>query len=214
MTDAVTRRRPQRPRADASRNRERIVAAAREAFVERGPDIALDEIARRAGVGNATLYRNFADRHALTRTVTLSVLTRIAQAAEAAHAQEPDAFRALQSFVHRAADERVGALSTLLSGACGGSDPETAAARRRLRAAVEDLVTAAQTAGLLRADVAAGDVLLALAQLARPLPGSGCASIDSFAHRHLQIFLDGLRTPARSCLPGAAATLQDLQRRE
>lgn len=48
-----------RPRADALRNRERIVTAAREMFVEFGPDVPLDEIARRAGVGNATVYRNF-----------------------------------------------------------------------------------------------------------------------------------------------------------
>ncbi|MET7656978.1 helix-turn-helix domain-containing protein, partial [Streptomyces sp. NPDC005486] len=56
-----------RPRADALRNRERIVAAAREMFVEFGADVPLDEIARRAGVGNATVYRNFPDRDALTR---------------------------------------------------------------------------------------------------------------------------------------------------
>ena len=88
-TQAHTSRQPHRLRADASRNRERIVTAAREAFVERGPDIPLDEIARRAGVGNATLYRNFADRGALTRTVTLSVLTGTAERAEAALTGSP-----------------------------------------------------------------------------------------------------------------------------
>ncbi|MEU1199218.1 helix-turn-helix domain-containing protein, partial [Streptomyces sp. NPDC005813] len=58
-----------RPRADALRNRERIVAAAREMFVESGSGVPFDEIARRAGVGNATVYRNFPDRDALAREV-------------------------------------------------------------------------------------------------------------------------------------------------
>lgn len=211
MNGTDTSRQPHRLRADASRNRERIVAAAREALVERGPDIPLDEIARRAGVGNATLYRNFTDRRALIRTVTLSVLSGTAEWAEAALATEPDAFRALEHFVHRAADERIGALCTLLSEVCDGADPELAAAREHLRAAVAALVAAAQKAGQVRADIGAGDVLLALSQLTRPLPGTGCPVIDRFAHRQLQIFLDGLRAPARSVLPGTPATIEDLR---
>src|SRR4051794_23585109 len=70
-----------RTRADALRNRERIVAAARDVFVEYGPDAPLDEIARRAGIGNATLYRHFADRQALAHAVLLSVVTRTADRA-------------------------------------------------------------------------------------------------------------------------------------
>src|SRR5258707_4517963 len=53
------------PRKDVLRNRRRVVAAARAAFVQLGPDVSLEEIARRAGVGATTLYRHFADREAL-----------------------------------------------------------------------------------------------------------------------------------------------------
>lgn len=105
-----------RLRADALRNRERIVAAAREMFVEHGPDISLDEVARRAGVGNATLYRHFTDRVELVRRVTLYVTDRVADEAAAALAEEADGFEALSRFVHAAVAERVGALCPLLAG--------------------------------------------------------------------------------------------------
>jgi AcrR family transcriptional regulator len=60
---------PRRLRADARRNREHVLAAARDVFVEQGAEAPLDEIARRAGVGIATLYRRFPDRNALIRLV-------------------------------------------------------------------------------------------------------------------------------------------------
>ncbi|MFD9068694.1 TetR/AcrR family transcriptional regulator, partial [Streptomyces lasiicapitis] len=75
-TATVAQRRTTRPRADALRNRERIVTAAREMFVEQGPEAPLDEIARRAGVGNATVYRHFPDRGELVHHVVLSVTDR------------------------------------------------------------------------------------------------------------------------------------------
>ncbi|AEW94559.1 MULTISPECIES: TetR/AcrR family transcriptional regulator [Streptomycetaceae] len=208
-----TRSREPRLRADASRNRERIVAAAREALVEQGADIPLDEVARRAGVGNATLYRNFADRRELVRTVTLSVLYRTAERAEAVLAEEADVFDALCRFVHDAAEERVGALCTLLTGAFDDGDPELDAARDHLAAAVDALVDRARSSGRLRPDVGVGDLMVALSQLSRPLPGTGRCELDQFLHRHLQLFLDGLRAPARSVLTGSPATLEDLQKK-
>ncbi|MEU8676997.1 TetR/AcrR family transcriptional regulator [Streptomyces sp. NPDC048560] len=208
----AVRRRASRPRADALRNRERIVTAAREMFVEFGPDVPLDEVARRAGVGNATLYRNFPDRAALTHEVVLSVTSRTTDRAEEAVAAESDPFAALSRFVHAAADERIGALCPMLSGSFDMNHPELLAERDRLEQAVEGLVERAMTAGRLRTDIAVGDVLVALSQLTRPLPGIACLDIDRFTHRHLQLFLDGLEAPARSVLPGSAATLEDLRR--
>ncbi|TVL93793.1 TetR/AcrR family transcriptional regulator [Streptomyces sp. SAJ15] len=204
-----------RLRADALRNRERIVAAAREVLVEHGAEVSLDEIARRAGVGNATIYRHFADRRELIHHVTLSVMDRIADQAEAARTEEHDAFQALRRFVHAAADERIGALCPLLSDGVDKDHPEQTAARDRLEAGVEALMGAARDAGLLRTDIGVGDLMVALTQLTRPLPGSGdCVNFDQFVHRHLQLFLDGLMTPARSELSGSAATLEDLRRRQ
>ncbi|MER5929550.1 TetR/AcrR family transcriptional regulator [Streptomyces sp. NPDC002054] len=202
-----------RPRADALRNRERILAAARETFVEHGADAPFDEIARRAGVGNATLYRHFPDRATLVHQVVVYVMERVTAHAEQALAEEPDAFAALVRFTHAAADERIGALCPMLSGDFDHDHPELDAARAGLEGAVEILMAAGREAGLLRTDVAVGDLMVALAQLSRPLPGTGCLDADRFVHRHLQLFLDGLRAPARSELPGAAATLDGLRRK-
>lgn len=211
MSTATETRRTPRPRADALRNRERIVSAAREMFVELGPEVPLDEIARRAGVGNATLYRHFPDRVVLIREVVLSVMFRTTEQADAAAAEEADPFAALRRFAHAAAEERIGALCPLLSGAFDMDHPDLRAGRERLEAAVLDLVETAQFAGRMRADVAVGDLLIALSQLTRPLPGTVCPNMDRFVHRHLQLFLDGLEAPARSELPGPAATLEDLR---
>ncbi|UYQ62676.1 TetR/AcrR family transcriptional regulator [Streptomyces peucetius] len=208
---ATETRRTPRPRADALRNRERIVSAAREMFVEFGPEVPLDEIARRAGVGNATLYRHFPDRAVLVRDVVISVMSRTTEQADAAAAEEADPFAALRRFVHAAADERIGALCPMLSGAFDHDHPDLHAGRQHLEEAVRGLVEAAQSAGRMRTDVAVGDLMVALSQLTRPLPGTACPNMDRFVHRHLQLFLDGLEAPARSELPGAAATLEDLR---
>ncbi|MFJ9518872.1 TetR/AcrR family transcriptional regulator [Kitasatospora sp. NPDC101801] len=201
-----------RLRADASRNRARIIEAAREAFVEQGPDVPLDEIARRAGVGNATVYRNFADRRELIHHVTLSVMHQMVGHARAAMTEEPDAFAAVARFTHAAADERISALCPMISQHGDPDDPELEQAGEQLQATVVELITRAQRAGLLRADIGAGDYLATVAQLTRPLPGSDCISVDGFVHRHLQILLDGMRAPARSELPGHAVTMEDLRR--
>ncbi|GAA2152310.1 TetR/AcrR family transcriptional regulator [Kitasatospora kazusensis] len=201
-----------RLRADASRNRARILTAAREAFVEHGADVPFDEIARRAGVGNATMYRNFADRRELVHQVTISVLSRVLGHATAAMAEEADGFQALCRFAHAAADERIGALCPMISDHVDLADPELDRARAELVEGVTELVRRGQLGGRIRTDIGAGDFVFALSQLTRPLPGTACLDHDQYAHRHLQLFLDGLQAPARSPLPGRAATLEDLRR--
>jgi AcrR family transcriptional regulator len=199
------------PRADALRNRERIVTAAREMFTEFGPDVPLDDIARRAGVGNATVYRNFPDREALVRDVVCSVLDRTSEAAEQALAQTGDAFGALERFVHASADERISALCPMVQSAFDQYHPDLVASRERIEQLVEQLMDRARTAGQLRADVSVGDLMVAVSQLSRPPAGTGCLTLDGFVHRTLQLFLDGLRAPARSFLPGTALTMEDLR---
>ncbi|MHC5263147.1 TetR/AcrR family transcriptional regulator [Streptomyces sp. UC4497] len=217
MTTATEKpqRRAPRPRADAVRNRERIVDAARELLVEHGPVLPLDEVARRAGVGNATLYRNFKDRGELMHHVVITVTDTITEHAErglaAEEAGETTAFGALRTFVHAAAEERIGALCPMLDATFDKDHPELIAARDRLTDAVEQLTERARASGDLRSDVGVGDLMVALSQLTRPLPGTGCLGFDRYVHRHLQLFLDGLMAPARSELPGEPATLEDLR---
>ncbi|MCT9084004.1 TetR/AcrR family transcriptional regulator [Streptomyces fulvoviolaceus] len=210
MATAVQRK-VTRPRADALRNRERIVTAAREMLTEFGPDVPLDEIARRAGVGNATVYRNFPDRDALVREVVCSVMDRTSEAAELALAETGDAFEALERFVHVSADERISALCPMASSTFDQNHPDLVASRERIEQLVEQLMDRAKAAGQLRPDVGVGDVLVAAVQLSRPPAGIGCLSADRFVHRHLQLFLDGLRAPARSTLLGTAVTMEDLR---
>ncbi|MEU2298443.1 TetR/AcrR family transcriptional regulator [Streptomyces antibioticus] len=204
-------RKAPRPRADALRNRERIVTAAREMFVELGPDVPLDDIARRAGVGNATVYRNFPDRDALVREVVCSVLDRTVQAGQLALAESGDAFGALERFVHVAADERISALCPMVASTFDQHHPDLEAARERAEQIIEQVMNRAKEAGQLRPDVGVGDLMIAVAQLSRPPAGTACLSADRFVHRHLQLFLDGLRAPARSALPGTAVTMEDLR---
>lgn len=211
MTATAVQRKATRPRADALRNRERIVTAAREMLVEFGPDVPLDEIARRAGVGNATVYRNFPDRGALVREVLCSVMDRMSAAAERALAESGDAFAALERFAHTAVDERISALCPVVQAQFDHRHPDLDEARVRVERLVARLMDRAKEAGQLREDVEVGDLLIAVAQLGRPPAGTACMSADRFVHRHIQLFLDGLRAPARSVLPGTPTTLEDLR---
>jgi AcrR family transcriptional regulator len=202
-----------RLRADARRNLDRILVAARDVFAEQGPDAPLEEIARRAGVGIATLYRRFPDRQALARGVALDVWRRVAQEVELALAEEPDAFRALARYMHRALDLRIGAVMPVLAGQVPADD-EVRGARDQSTAWIQRLVDAARAEGSLRPDVAFGDTGLLLIRLGRPLPGPFPHALDdALAHRHLDLLLDGLRAAGDrpDPLPGPALTLADLR---
>jgi AcrR family transcriptional regulator len=198
-------------RADACRNRRRILAAARDALAEIGPDVPLDEIARRAGVGNATVYRRFPDRQELIRQVVVDLACALADEAEQALAEEPDGFQALRRFLHRAADQRVGAIFPLLAETVS-EDDEISLTKKRMAGALEGIVAKAVAAGLLRSDVAIGDVLVVLTQFTRPWPGIDYSTVETIAHRHLELLLDGMRAPQHSALPGPSLTLTELRR--
>lgn len=197
-------------RADASRNRRLIVAAAREVLVEYGADAPLDEIARRAGVGNATLYRRFPDRRELIRAVGVEVMERLAQEAGEALAQEPDAFQALRRFVHAAADQMVGAVFPALAQYTFDDEPFLATRERAVRA-TQEIIDRGVKEGLVRPDIALTDLMVPLTQLTRPLPGAGSGPQCQTAHRYLELLLDGMRTPQRAPLPQPPLSLEDLQ---
>ena len=202
-------------RADARRNRERILAAARDVLVDQGPDAPLDAIAAAAGVGIATLYRRFPDRRAVVRAVVLDVLGRAGEEVRRALAEEPDAFQALARYLHRALDLRVSAVMPALLDRIPPDDEEIASVRTRTWGLFQQLVDRAHAAGTLRPDATFADVGLLLVRLARPLPGPIPRDLDNrLAHRHLELLLDGLRAgraePAAP-LPEPALTLADLR---
>jgi AcrR family transcriptional regulator len=183
-------------------------------FIERGPDAPLDEVARRAGVGNATLYRRFPDRRSLLRAVVVDIFRRVGDEARLALAEEPDAFEALARYMHRALDLRIGAVMPGLIGLVDPDD-EVDAVRGTLAAAARELVERAHAAGTLRHDVAEGDIGTMLIRLSRPLQTPLPPELDrALAHRHLDVLLDGLRVPryVQRTLAGPALTFDDLRR--
>ncbi|MEV0589494.1 TetR family transcriptional regulator [Nonomuraea sp. NPDC050310] len=204
-----------RLRADARLNREQIIEAARALIAERGAEVPMDEVARRAGVGTATLYRRFPDREALVRGVALDGFHRVVAIARDAEDEEPDAWGALSRFVRRAAAEL--RLATWLSIWFTSTweqlhaEPEEARLRQTLLKILDRLVRRAQADGDLRQDVDAGDVTLMMALLLRPMPGLRTELTQHSVNRYLALMLDGLRArPDLQQLPDAEISLADL----
>jgi AcrR family transcriptional regulator len=206
---------PRPLRADARDNRRRLLDAARDVFIEHGPGAPLEEIARRAGTGIATLYRRFPDRRALMREVVLDAIQRTANEARRAAEEEPDPFRALTRYMHRAIDVRTAAVIPALLGEIPLDDEEIVRARDTGPAIVEALVNAAQQAGTLRRDITSGDIGMLIVRLSRPLPGGFPRETnDTLSHRHLDLLIGGLRPAAQQPAPlgGPAMTFDDLRR--
>lgn len=154
---------PRRPRADAARNRAALVDAARTAFTTSGEDASLDAVARAAGVGIGTLYRNFPTREDLVAAVYGAELEAVLATVDALVAGAP-ADRALRAFADRYAGfvaAKRGMAETVRVGAIRGA-AETVHTRDRVNAAVQRFLDAGAADGTLRGDVLADDVTAAL----------------------------------------------------
>jgi AcrR family transcriptional regulator len=202
-----------RMRADARHNRDRLLAAAVDVFVEVGPGVALEEISRRASTGIATLYRHFPDRHALMKAVVLDALQRTTEEALRALQEERDAFTALTRYLHRTMDIRTAAVIPHLLDVLPLDDPETLLAREHGSRALQTIVDAAHREGSLRSDVTAGDIGMLAVRMSRPMPGAFSRDLnDRLAHRHLALVIDGLRARVDDTqLQGPALTLGQLR---
>src|SRR5690242_18503189 len=150
-----------RLRADAERNRTALLAAAREIFGEHGLDASLDEIARRAGVGNATLYRRFPTRRDLIAEVFAGQMTGYVELAETALA-EPDPWAAFVTYLTRLfeiqATDR--GLSELLVTSGFDEDERLAGLLATAQRGATEVIHRAQAAGRLRADFTRRDLSL------------------------------------------------------
>jgi AcrR family transcriptional regulator len=201
-------------RADARDNRRRLLVAARDAFTERGPGAPLDEIARRAGTGIATLYRHFPDRKALMLEVIRDAIEQTIEDARQAAAEEPDPFRALARYMHRVVDARTAAVIPSLLGAVPLDDEQVREARETGPAILQAMVDAAQRAGTLRADVTAADIGMLMVRMSRLLPGGFDPETNAgLSHRHLDLVLDGLRAAGQQSarLGGPELSMADLR---
>lgn len=192
---------PARPlRADAERNRRRIIAAAQEVFAERGVDVTLDDIARHAGVGVGTAYRRFANREELVEAVFEDEVQRMVAVAEAALTHE-DPWDGLVEFFVTSTEhfaENRGLRDVLLEGAHGRT--RVAATRERLTPAISALITRARQAGRLRDDVEPTDVPLVQVMLGAVTEHSRTVAPELWK-RYLTLLLDGLRHDRDSPTP-------------
>ncbi len=186
---SITDERPRR--ADARRNREAIVSAARQVFARHGREAQMDDVARRAKVGVGTVYRHFPTKEALLAALAEDRFRQLAEHAQDALASA-DPWDAFEIFLRRWASLQASdrALSQVLA-----ESPNlmcvAASERGDLMAAMQTLVGGAQAAGVLRADVRAMDVPMIMCGLARD-GGPPGASWE----RMLAIVLDGLRASA------------------
>jgi AcrR family transcriptional regulator len=176
-------------RAAAARNRDKILAAARDAFADPGAEISMAEIARRAGVGMATLYRNFPGRQELLEALYAGEVDALCAAAGDAGAAQPPG-PALASWLRRVFAFLPGKrliLSELLH--AGRDSPLRQGNRARALAAGRPLLAAAQQAGAVRDDLSIEqifDLIVAIATIDHD-PG--------YLEPLLQTMLDGLRPP-------------------
>jgi len=178
-------------RADALRNRERLLAAALALFTEQGTDVSLEAVAREAGVGVGTLYRHFPTRDALVEAVYLSELDRLHEGAAELLAEHPPGealARWMDRFVEYAATKR-GMSGALQSVIASGRNPYSQS-RTKLVEALTTLLDAARAAGAVRDDVDAEDVLLAIGGIWAMPVGPGW---EERARRLLGLVMDGLR---------------------
>ena len=175
-------------RADARRNYDKVLAAAREAFAEGGESTALEEIARRAGVGIGTLYRHFPNRQALLEALYIEEVEDVCRSA--AQVDDDDPWQALNGWLERfvayLANKR--ALAHELLNYLDHDAPLFQTCRASLWTAGEPLLTRAQEAGVVRPDVSIGDVIQMVVSIAK-VPTGDPAQVEHL----LRIALDGLR---------------------
>ncbi len=194
---AAERSRPagRKPRADAQRNRERILDVAKEAFTRSGANASLDDIAKQAGVGPGTLYRHFPTRNVLLEAVYRTEVEKLA-AAERKLAQELPPIEALRAwmllFVDYIAAKKI--IAPALNAVVGGPSKVIEASYAQIREAICALVKRAIKSGDIRKDLEPIDLLGALVGVAH-MPAS--PDWQQSARRLVDILITGSRPMSR-----------------
>jgi AcrR family transcriptional regulator len=191
MKKTDTAKRARKPRADAERNRERILEVAKQVFTRRGADASMGEIARRAKIGPGTLYRHFATRDDLLATVYITEVEKLAAAQTQLSAELPpiEALRAwLLVFIDYIAAKKI--IAPALNAMAGGPSRVFQQTTQVMEEAAHALATDAIASGDLRPDVDPIDLMRALYGL------SNAGSADDWpakARKFVDILLQGSR---------------------
>ncbi len=194
-------------RADAKRNRERLLEAAIEMILEVGAEPPLDAIARQAGVGIGTLYRHFPNRGSLLNAVAKHVLDQAAAAAEKALTEAPDGYDALRQYMHAAVDRGVGVLNLIYPLLDG---PDWTAQRTRMATLLGTILERGKRETVIRDEVRIPDIVFAIIRFSRPVAiGLSHPDERAIAHRHLDIYIDGLGITGHASTPLAELSTLD-----
>jgi len=180
-----------KPRADAERNRQRLLEAAKASFARSGAATSLEEIAREAGVGIGTLYRHFPTRDALVEQVYRDALDRLSEDAERLAKSHPpvEALRQwMLLFIDYIATKKL--MADLLAGMAGGSAALYAQSGPRLRAAIGSLVDRARKSGDIQFKGEPFDLLMAVGGLGYGTPAPGW---EARAKQMVDILIAGLK---------------------
>jgi len=179
-----------RLRADAVRNRAKVLDAARAAFAEHGAEAQIEDVARRAGVGVGTVYRHFPTKQALAEALIEERFDRTIAFVRELIDAEPDPWRAIERcFEYCAAtQERDRAWAAVLSLMAGGTMGPREHQMRELLALEEQLIARAREAGVVREDLRAADMPALFCALASVVQAGG-----KNWRRYLELLLDGLR---------------------
>jgi AcrR family transcriptional regulator len=182
---------PRPLRADAERNRQRVLEIAQQVFASEGLAVPIDEIARRAGLGVGTLYRHFPTKEALFEAIVVGRMEGLVQEARAgAKAADPGA--AFFGFLSRMVEEGAAKKDFLTALAGTGADvARIGAIKVRMKRAAGVLVERAQKAGAVRADVSVGDVLTLVMGTLGAADRHGAEPAER--KRLLRVIFDGLR---------------------
>ena len=181
-----------RLRADARRNRARIIDSAREVFAEFGAEAQMDDVARRAGVGVGTVYRHFPTKEALMAEMVRQKFQIFAENARAALDREGEPFAVLADLLRTNAEvcARDAGIQEALSGFGESVWVHAQAELQELYVPTAELIARAQRAGTMRPDVTVDDIPMLMCGVSATMPHAG-AGFDW--HRHLELVIDVLR---------------------
>ncbi len=191
MADTVLTDSDRPLRADARRNRERILESARAVFAEYGADAQIDDVARQAGVGVGTVYRHFPTKEALLVELLREKFRLFSARARDALEHDGEPFAVIEDLLRRNAETAASdaAVQHALAGVGEHIWMQAQAEQQELVALTEDLIARARRAGTIRQDVDANDIAMLMCGLCSTMgakPGFDW-------HRHLELVIDVLR---------------------
>ena len=197
-------------RAEAARNDQRILDAARAVFVA-DPGAPITAVAKHAGVGISALYRRYASKEELLRRLCADGLVAYLAAAEEALADEGDPWAAFASFMRRVVDADTHSLTSRLAGTFTPTDElnRDAATAQELN---QRLFERTRASGAIRPDLDVNDLSMVFEQLASIRLGDE-ARTSQLRHRYLALLLDALHSTSAPPLPGPAPSWEEIRRR-